>query len=145
MVGAHMNTLQKYIRYLQWSHGPSCQAIASCDKSHFYLYFKSFFPYISVPILMFSLSSCDLSLTLSLPLSWIVTMSLTSLLLCHHLWPFMMSTMRIGLASCHPFSALPYTAQPSVASLTKPSLSFPVEFCSCDKRCLQVSGLGASK
>jgi len=52
-----------------------------CDESHFYLYFSSFFPYISVPILMFSLSSHDLSLTLSLPLSWIVT----SLLLCHHL------------------------------------------------------------
>ena len=72
----------------------------------------------------------DMSLTMSLPLSWIVTMSLTSLLLCHHLWPFMMSTKRIGLASCHPFSALPYTAWPSVAGITKPSLSFPVEFCS---------------
>jgi len=56
-----------------------------CDESHFYLYFSSFFPYISVPISIFSLSSCDMSLTLSLPLSWIVTMSLTSLLLCHHL------------------------------------------------------------
>ena len=97
-----------------------------------YLYFSSLFPYISVPVLMFSLSSCDLSLTLSLPLLQIVTMSLTSLLLCYHLSPFMMSTMRIGLASCHPFSALPYTAWPSVASVTKPSLSFLVESCSQD-------------
>jgi len=34
-----------------------------CDKSHFYLYFSSFFPYISVPISIFSLSSHDMSLT----------------------------------------------------------------------------------
>jgi len=81
---------------------------------------------------MFSLSSHDLSLTLTLPLLQIVTMSLTSLLLCHHLWPLMMSTMRTGPASCCPLSALPYTAWPSVASLTKPSLSFPVQFCSQD-------------
>jgi len=57
----------------------------SCNESYFHHYFSSFFPYTSVPISMFSLSSCDMSLTLSLPLSWIVTMSLTSLLLCHHL------------------------------------------------------------
>ena len=90
-------------------------------RKSLYLYFSSFFPYISVPISMFSLSSCDLSLMLSLPLLQIVTRSLTSLLLCHHLWPFMMSTLRIGLASSHPFSALPDTAWPSVASLIKPS------------------------
>ena len=34
--------------------------------------------------------------------------------------------------SCCPFSVLPYTAQPSVAGLTEPSLSFPVQFCSQD-------------
>ena len=56
-----------------------------CDESHFYLYFSSFFPYILVPISMFNLSSHDLSLTPSLPLLQIVTMSLTSLLLCYHL------------------------------------------------------------